>query len=84
MNIEKEVKDIVHQQLDVDYKDIKREASLVEDLGADSLGLVELILAFEEKFEIDIPDEDTERLKTVGDCIDYITEHVSKWIQIAY
>jgi len=74
-SIEAEVKRIIKEQLDVDEKDIKAESTFVEDLGADSLGLVELVLAIEEAFEIDIPDEDTEKLRTVQDAIDYIEKH---------
>ncbi|MEP7051596.1 MAG: acyl carrier protein, partial [Pseudomonadota bacterium] len=59
-NVTVEVKRIIKEQLDVDEKDIKPESTFIDDLGADSLGLVELVLAFEEAFEIDIPDEDTE------------------------
>ncbi|HEX9620551.1 MAG TPA: acyl carrier protein [Polyangiaceae bacterium] len=69
------VKQIIKEQLDVDEKDIKPESSFIDDLGADSLGLVELVLAFEEAFEIDIPDEDTEKIRTVQDAIDYIEKH---------
>ena len=77
-NIEAEVKRIIKEQLDVDEKDIKAESTFIDDLGADSLGLVELVLAFEEAFEIDIPDEDTEKIRTVGDAIDYISAHAKK------
>ncbi|HOU92591.1 MAG TPA: acyl carrier protein [Polyangiaceae bacterium] len=75
--IEAEVKRIIKEQLDVDEKDIKPESTFIDDLGADSLGLVELVLAFEEQFEIDIPDEDTEKIRTVQDAIDYIQKHSS-------
>ena len=74
-NITAEVKRIIKEQLDVDEKDIKSESSFIDDLGADSLGLVELVLAFEEAFEIDIPDEDTEKIRTVQDAVDYIQKH---------
>jgi acyl carrier protein len=74
-NIEAEVKRIIKEQLDVDEADIKPGSQFVEDLGADSLGLVELVLAFEETFELDIPDEETEKIKTVQDAIDYIQKH---------
>ena len=74
-NIEAEVKKIIKEQLDVDESDIKLESSFIDDLGADSLGLVELVLAFEEAFELDIPDEDTEKIKTVRDAVDYIQKH---------
>ena len=71
-DITAEVKRIITEQLDVDEADIKNESTFIDDLGADSLGLVELVLAFEEAFEIDIPDEDTEKIRTVQDAIDYI------------
>ena len=74
-DIPSEVKRIIKEQLDVEEKDIKPESTFIEDLGADSLGLVELVLAFEEAFEIDIPDEDTEKIRTVQDAIDYIGKH---------
>ena len=64
--------------LDVDEKDIKPESSFIDDLGADSLGLVELVLAFEEAFEIDIPDEDTEKIRTVQDAVDYIEKNAKR------
>ena len=76
MDIAQKVKEIVAQQLDVDIAEDKDEAQFIEDLGADSLAIVELVLAFEEQFEIDIPDEDTEKIGTVGDAVKYITEHV--------
>jgi len=76
-NVQAEVKRIIKEQLDVDEKDIKPESSFIDDLGADSLGLVELVLAFEEAFEIDIPDEDTEKIRTVQDAIDYIEKNSS-------
>ena len=77
-DIPSEVKRIIKEQLDVDEKDIKPESSFIDDLGADSLGLVELVLAFEEAFEIDIPDEDTEKIRTVQDAIAYIEKHAKK------
>ncbi|HVJ21519.1 MAG TPA: acyl carrier protein [Polyangiaceae bacterium] len=76
-NVTAEVKRIIKEQLDVDEKDIKPESTFIEDLGADSLGLVELVLAFEEAFEIDIPDEDTEKIRSVQDAVDYIEKHLS-------
>ena len=76
MDIAEKVKEIVSQQLDVDIAEVKPEAQFIEDLGADSLAIVELVLAFEEQFEIDIPDEDTEKIATVGDAINYIQEHM--------
>src|SRR5262249_9425244 len=77
-DIPSEVKRIIKEQLDVDEKDIKPESSFIDDLGADSLALVELVLAFQEAFEIDIPDEDTEKIRTVQDAIDYIEKHAKK------
>ena len=77
-DIPSEVKRIIKEQLDVDEKEIKPESSFIDDLGADSLGLVELVLAFEEAFEIDIPDEDTEKIRTVQDAIDYIAKNAKK------
>ena len=77
-DIPSEVKRIIKEQLDGDEKDIKPESSFIDDLGADSLGLVELVLAFEEAFQIDIPDEDTEKIRTVHDAIEYIEKHAKK------
>jgi acyl carrier protein len=76
-DITAEVKRIIKEQLDVDEADIKPESTFIDDLGADSLGLVELVLAFEEAFEIDIPDEDTEQIRTVADAVNYIQQHSS-------
>ena len=76
-NVTAEVKKIIKEQLDVDEKDIKPESTFIDDLGADSLGLVELVLAFEEAFEIDIPDEDTEKIRSVQDAVDYIEKHLA-------
>jgi acyl carrier protein len=72
MEIENKVREIVCQQLDVDPDKVKMGTSFVDDLGADSLAVVELVLALEEAFEIDIPDEDTEKLRTFQDAVDYI------------
>ena len=72
METASKVKEIISQQLDVDVAQIKEESQFIEDLGADSLAIVELVLAFEEQFEIEIPDEDTEKIRTVGDAIKYI------------
>ena len=76
-DITAEVKKIIKEQLDVDEADIKPESTFIDDLGADSLGLVELVLAFEEAFEIDIPDEDTEKIRSVQDAVDYIEKHLA-------
>jgi acyl carrier protein len=70
--IEEEVKKIICEQLDVPEADVVPKASFVDDLGADSLDLVELIMAVEEKFDISIPDEDAEKIETVQHTIDYI------------
>ena len=78
MDIAEKVKEIISQQLDVDLAEVKEAASFIDDLGADSLAIVELVLAFEEQFEIDIPDEDTEMIRTVGDAVSYIQEHKGK------
>lgn len=77
MEIENKVREIVCQQLDVDADQVKLETSFVDDLGADSLAVVELVLALEEAFEIDIPDEDTEKLRTFKDAVDYIASKAS-------
>ena len=74
--IEARVKEIICQQLEVSEEQLKPEASFVDDLKADSLAVVELVLALEEAFKIEIPDEDTEQIKTVQDAVDYIKAHV--------
>ena len=73
--IEDKVKKIIIEQLEVAPDKVKLEASFSEDLKADSLAVVELVLALEENFKIEIPDEDTEKIKTVGDAITYIKAH---------
>jgi len=73
--IEAKVKNIIAEQLGVGEDEIKPEASFVEDLGADSLDIVELVMAMEEEFEVEIPDEEAENIKTVGDAINYINSH---------
>lgn len=70
------VKEIIVEQLGVDENEVTMEASFVEDLGADSLDIVELIMAFEEEFDIQIPDEDAEKIRTVGEAVEYIKEHL--------
>lgn len=67
------VKDIIVDQLGVDEEEIKLEASFIDDLGADSLDIVELIMALEEEFNLEIPDKEAEKIATVGDAVDYIT-----------
>jgi acyl carrier protein len=73
--IEAKVRDIIVEKLGVDEADVKPEASFTNDLGADSLDTVELIMDFEKKFNVTIPDEDAEKIATVGDAITYIEEH---------
>lgn len=75
--ITRKVHEIISQQLEVSADQVRGEASFTEDLKADSLAVVELVLALEESFKIEIPDEDTEQIKTVQDTIDYIAKHVS-------
>jgi acyl carrier protein len=72
MPVAEKVKQIIVEQLGVDENQVEPSASFVDDLGADSLDIVELVLAFEEAFGLDIPDEDAEKIKTVKDAIDYI------------
>jgi len=77
-DLEGKVKKIIREQLDVDEKDIVPEASFVDDLGADSLDQVELIMAMEETFDISIPDEAAEKIGTVQDAIDYVKNTVGE------
>ncbi len=74
--IEERVKKIVSEQLGIEDEEITAESSFVEDLGADSLDTVELVMAFEEEFKIEIPDEDAEKILSVKNAIDYIKEKV--------
>ena len=74
-DIEQKVKDIIVEQLGVDPGDVKPEASFVNDLGADSLDTVELVMALEEAFDIEIPDEDAEKIQNVGQAVSYIKAH---------
>jgi len=76
--VEKDVKSIIVEQLGVDEAQVDKTAVFVDDLGADSLDIVELVMAFEEKFGMEVPDEDAEKMKTVGDAIAYIIEHQGK------
>lgn len=69
------VKNVIVDQLSVDPEEVKPEASFVDDLGADSLDVVELIMGLETEFDIEIPDEDAEKISTVGDAVDYIKSH---------
>jgi acyl carrier protein len=72
-----DVKAVVVEQLNVNADEVKEDSKFVEDLGADSLDVVELVMALEEKFDIEIPDSDAESIATVGDAIKYIQEHSS-------
>jgi acyl carrier protein len=76
--IESKVKQIISAQLEVAPEKLSDGASFVDDLKADSLAVVELVLALEEAFHIEIPDEDTEQIKTVKDAVDYVKNHVKK------
>ena len=73
--VEERVKAIIVEQLGVEENDVAPAAKFIEDLGADSLDTVELVMAFEEEFDIEIPDEDAEKITTVGDAIQYIKEN---------
>ena len=73
--IEARVKEIICQQLEVSEEQLRPESSFVDDLKADSLAVVELVLALEQEFKIEIPDEDTEQIKTVKNALDYIKTH---------
>ncbi len=74
-NIEQKVRDIIVEQLGVNADQVTIEAKFIEDLGADSLDTVELVMAFEEEFGIEVPDEEAEKLLTVGDVVRYIEDH---------
>ena len=75
MSVEERVQKIVCEQLGVSSEEAKLEASFIDDLGADSLDTVELVMAFEEEFEIEIPDEEAEELATIKNAVDYITSN---------
>ena len=76
--IEEKVKDIIVEELGVEREKLTDGASFMEDLGADSLDTVELVMAFEKEFDIDIPDEEAEKLRTVGDAMKYLHEKIGK------
>lgn len=78
MSVETKVQGIIAEQLGVDEKEVTESASFIDDLGADSLDTVELVMAFEEEFDIEISDEDAEEITTVADAIRYITEKTSE------
>jgi acyl carrier protein len=75
MEIVNKVKAIIVEQLGAEEEDVKVDSSFVDDLGADSLDIVELVMALEEEFELEIPDEDAEKIRTVGEAVKYIKEH---------
>ena len=77
-SIEEKVKDIIVEQLGVNPEQVTPTAAFIEDLGADSLDTVELVMAFEEEFAVEVPDEDAEKLLTVGDVVKYIEEKTAK------
>jgi acyl carrier protein len=77
-NLEERVKKIIVSQLAVDASEINPSAQFVQDLGADSLDTVELVMALEEEFDIEIPDEDAEKIKTVGEAVNYIKDKLPK------
>ena len=77
-SIEERVKDIIVEQLGVNPEQVTPSASFIEDLGADSLDTVELVMAFEEEFSVEVPDEDAEKLQTVGDVNKYIEDKTAK------
>ena len=77
MSIEEKVKNIIVEQLGVDMESVTPEASFIDDLGADSLDIVELVMTMEEEFDLEIPDEDAEKIKSVNDVISYIKAKVN-------
>ena len=77
MSVEEKVKEIIVDQLGVDEKQLNPEAFFIEDLGADSLDTVELVMALEEEFDVEIPDEDAEKIATVQHAIDYVKSHTN-------
>jgi acyl carrier protein len=77
-SIEQRVKKIVAEQLGVNEADIKNESAFVDDLGADSLDLVELVMALEDEFECEIPDDESDKIRTVQQAIDYVGAHLKK------
>jgi acyl carrier protein len=78
MSIDKRVKEIIVEQLGVNESEVTPEAKFVDDLGADSLDLVELVMALEEEYNMEISDEDAEKILTVGDAIEYIKSHAAQ------
>ena len=78
MAVAEKVKSIIAEQLGVKIEEVKPEASFIDDLGADSLDTVELIMALEEEFDMEIPDEQAEKIKTVAEALDYVKAHAKK------
>lgn len=78
MNLEERVKNLVITQLGVDPAKVTSDSSFIDDLGADSLDTVELVMAFEEEFDVEIPDEDAQKMRTVHDAVDYLKDKVSE------
>jgi len=77
-DVEEKVNDIIVEELGVEREKLTSDASFMEDLGADSLDTVELVMAFEKEFDIDIPDEEAEKLRTVGDAMSYLHQKIGK------
>ncbi len=77
-DVEEKVKDIIVEELGVEREKLTTDASFMEDLSADSLDTVELVMAFEKEFDIDIPDEEAEKLRTVGDAMNYLHQKIGK------
>ena len=73
MSVEEKIKEIIVEQLDVDAAEVKTESRFIEDLGADSLDTAELVMAFEEAFDLEIPDDDAEKIQKVSDAVNYIS-----------
>jgi len=78
MSLEEKVKNLVITQLGVDASKVTNDSSFIDDLGADSLDTVELVMAFEEEFEMEIPDEDAQKMRTISDVIDYLKDKVAE------
>jgi acyl carrier protein len=76
--VQERVSEIIVEQLGVTVEEIKPEASFIDDLGADSLDIVELVMAMEEAFDIEIPDDDAEKMKTIGDAMAYVKERLEE------
>lgn len=78
MNLEEKVTNLVVTQLGVDAAKVTKDSSFIDDLGADSLDTVELVMAFEEEFDMEIPDEDAQKMRTISDVIDYLKDKVAE------